>query len=160
MRIWKISAGKQSRHWRRFVAEDVAAFGAWDEGSFRNYKTRDDLFKKLKSYSLKKWGKSTTSHVEAWDFYEEVNIGDLMVLYRKGGVVAIGVVTGDYEYDESKVWDGEKYFHVRSVKWKLLDPSNRKISNDLKKNLSVPPDTVHEMKDRKDITEILRLVLF
>lgn len=160
MRVWKISAGEQSRHWKRFVFEEVAAFGAWDEGRFGRYKTRNELFKKLKNYSLKRWGRSTTSHVEAWHFYKSVNIGDLMVLYRKGGIVAIGVVVGDYDFDESKVWNEERYFHVRSVKWKLLDPSNRRISRHLKMSLSIPPNTIHEVREKEDIVEILSMLLF
>jgi len=160
MRVWKISAGARSEHWKKFVAEEVSAFGAWDEGSFRNYKTREELFEKMKSYSLKERRKSTTSHVEAWNFYKAVDIGDLMVLYRKGAILAIGVVTGDYDYDESKSWSGERYFHVRPTKWKILDPANRKISQHLVKSLSIPPDTLHEIDNKEDIVEILRAILF
>lgn len=160
LKIWKISAGTQSRYWKDFVYEEIAAFGAWNEGSFENYKTRDELFQKLKAYSLREWGKSTTSHVEAWNFYKEVDIGDLMVLYRKGSIIAIGIIVGNYYFDDDKFLNGEKFFHIRPVKWRLLDPLNRKISGDLMKKLTIPPDTIHEIKDKELLVEILRLVLF
>jgi predicted Mrr-cat superfamily restriction endonuclease len=159
MKIWKISAGQHSDYWKRFVDEKIAAFGAWDEGSFRNYKTREELFRKVNEYSLKERGKTTTSHVEAWNFYKSIEIGDLMVLYREGRIVAIGFVAGDYDYVDSNVWNGEKYFHVRPTKWKLLDLSKQKVSSHLKKSLSVPPDTLHEIDEKEDIVEILRIVV-
>jgi predicted Mrr-cat superfamily restriction endonuclease len=159
MRIWKISAGSRSIFWKQFVDGKIAAFGAWDEGSFRNYATREELFKKMNEYSLRERGKVTTSHVEAWNFYKSIEIGDLLILYRKGQIVAVGVVAGDYDYVPGNVWSGEKYFHVRPTKWRLLNLQKQRISTHLVKSLSIPPDTLHEIDEKEDIIEILSIVI-
>jgi predicted Mrr-cat superfamily restriction endonuclease len=112
----------------------------------------------MNAYSINNRGKGTTSHIEAWNFYKSVEIGNLLLLYRKGKILAMGYVTGDYDYNEENVFDGEQYYHVRPTKWKALDVSKQKFSPHLINSLTKPSDTIHEIEKKEDILEVLNLV--
>lgn len=112
----------------------------------------------MNAYSIKHWGTGTTSHIEAWNFYRSVEIGNLLLLYQKGKILALGCVTGDYDYNEENMFGGERYYHVRPTKWKLLDISKQKLSPHLINSLTKPSDTIHEIDDKEDMLEVLELV--
>ncbi|MFQ5763060.1 MAG: HNH endonuclease [Candidatus Bathyarchaeia archaeon] len=157
MRIWKISAGRKSVHWKRFVNDGIAALGAWDEGDLRQYKTREDLREKLNQYSRRERRKGTRSHVEVWNFCNAVEKNELMVLYKKKCICAIGRVTGEYDFNPENRYGREKYFHVLPVEWKELSPPFCDLSDRLIRKLSHPSDALREIKDEECINEIMEM---
>jgi predicted Mrr-cat superfamily restriction endonuclease len=158
-RIWKISAGKLSKFWEYFIKDKLIAFGTWDEGNLNNYSSREELKNTIIAYSLRYRHKSSNSYVELWNFFSEMKTGDIIVLYRKKAIVAIGEAKGKYEYRPNNNYDNEKYHHVKSVEWKkVFSPHFGKISERLYLKLCKPPDTFHEIKDRLCVTEIERLL--
>jgi predicted Mrr-cat superfamily restriction endonuclease len=139
------------------------AFGAWDEGNLGDYSDREALRDRLQKYSKRKFGKGTSSHVEAWNFLK-LEAGSLVVLYGERAIIAMGVVTGPYHYDPNNVYvydtgDKAHFSHIRPVKWiKTFDPPVREISQHLLRKLSKPSDTLHEIKDHRYILELMEIL--
>ncbi len=157
-RIWKISAGRYSRYWKSFIDDKVVAFGTWDEGNLNNYSYREELKEKMIAYSIQNYHKKSTSYFELWNFFKEMEISDIVVLYRKKAILAIGEITSKYKYNPENTYNGEAYHHVKSVKWKVFPQPFNKISELLYRKLSKPSDTFHEIKDKTCIAEIKRLL--
>ena len=53
-----------------------------------------------------------------WRFRSVMAPGDLVVLPKKDGTLAIGSITGDYQYDAEAP---EGFRHVRTVEWRRSD---------------------------------------
>ena len=75
-----------------------------------------------------------------------------MVSYRKGRIVAIGTVTGDYRYDEKN--QGKIFAHKRSVEWKVYDPPCGNISKNLHNHLRRPSVTLREVRELSLVKEV------
>lgn len=110
---WLISAGEQSRLWDQFQAENMIAVG-WDYlGDLINYDSKEAVERKITEQRAD--GVRPVNDTKAvWDFYREIQIGD--VLYAKEGtrrILARGVVTGDYYFDD----EASEYKHRRKVEW-------------------------------------------
>lgn len=110
---WLISAGEQSRLWDQFQTENMIAIG-WDYlGDLKNYDSKEAVERKITEQRAD--GVRPINDTKAvWDFYREIQIGD--ILYAKEGtrrILARGVVTGDYYFDD----DASEYKHRRKVEW-------------------------------------------
>jgi restriction system protein len=70
---------------------------------------------------------------QLWRFRSEIAVGDLVVLPRLGNRIAIGRVTGDYEWRELPGLTGA---HVRSVDWLRTDVSRTEALPDLRESLN------------------------
>jgi len=110
---WLISAGEQSRLWDQFQTENMIAIG-WDYlGDLKNYNSKEAVERKITEQRAD--GVRPINDTKAvWDFYREIQIGD--ILYAKEGtrrILARGVVTGDYYFDD----DASEYKHRRKVEW-------------------------------------------
>lgn len=159
IRIWKISADKKSKYWKEFVEGGYAALGEWDEGDLTKYNDKMELVKRVRAYSLKRWPdrykEGSTFGYRLRNFYNELDEGDLLVLYGEGSIFAIGKVIGTYWYDEIAHVDRD-YPHRVPVAWKLADPPIYDISEKLYNSLIKPSDAFHEIKLEMCIKEVHR----
>jgi len=110
---WVISPGEYSRLWEQFYAENMIAVG-WDYlGDLKNYDSKEAVERKIAEQRAD--GVRPVNDTKAvWDFYREIQKGD--VVYVKEGIkkiLARGVVTGDYYFDD----EASKYKNRRNVDW-------------------------------------------
>ncbi|WP_194842082.1 AAA family ATPase [Gracilibacillus salitolerans] len=110
---WVISPGENSRLWDQFSAENMIALG-WDYlGDLKNYDSKEAVERKIAEQRAD--GVRPVNDTKAvWDFYREIQTGD--VVYVKEGmkrILARGVVTGDYYFDD----EASEYKHRRKVDW-------------------------------------------
>ena len=110
---WVISPGENSRLWNQFHSENMIAIG-WDYlGDLKNYDSKEAVEQKIAEQ--RDDGVRPVNDTKAvWDFYHEIQTGD--VVYVKEGIkriLARGVVTGDYYFDER----ASEYKHRRKVEW-------------------------------------------
>lgn len=157
-RVWKISAGEKSKYRDDFIEGGFAALGEWDEGDVNKYAgSKSRLIKRIKHYSLKKWPErykeGSTFGYQLWDFYNELDENDSVVLYGQGVIYAIGKINGAYWYDE-KAHVERQYPHRVPVLWKVAKPPIKNLSDVLHNCLTKPSNTFHEIKKEKCIEEI------
>lgn len=157
MRVWKIMAGEHSKFWRQFVTEGVAAIKAEEEGDLEGYKSQTEFAGKLERFSSFHKKKSNETYGDAWNFVSSLKQGDLLLLYRRGYVSALGLVTGEYTYHDGRLWMGEKFFHRRPAAWKMLDTSKQQLSPHLKNTLSKSQGTLEEIIEKEDILEVCHM---
>ena len=119
MRAWMVRAGA---HGEREDAslEQGRLFAGWPElGDISHCATWDDLEAALsKAYPRENSRVLSNWRGQLWRFRSVIVPGDLVVLPRKDGTLAIGSITGDYQYDAEAA---EGFRHVRMVEWKRSD---------------------------------------
>ena len=150
-------AGESSRFWKEFVSERVVAMKAREEGDLDGYSSQDELLEKAGNYTESSSKNSGDGYVWAWSFVNRIEQGDLVLLYKRGYVLALGCVTGEYTYSDGRCWKGQKFFHRRPVKWKVLDTPRQKLSPRLKNTLSKLHGTLQEINEKEDILEVCKL---
>jgi 5-methylcytosine-specific restriction enzyme B len=110
---WVISPGKYSRLWDQFHTENIIALGWNHLGDLKNYDSKEAVERKIAAKRTD--GVRPVNDTKAvWDFYHEIQTGD--VIYVKEGIkkiLARGVVTGDYYFDD----EASEYKHRRKVDW-------------------------------------------
>lgn len=109
---WIYSPGENAFKWEEFHKKGIMALG-WEElGDLREYDSRDEIKEKLQE----KYTDSSciNSSLAAWQFANEMKVDDV-VFVKKGmyKIIGRGVVSGDYEFDESR----NDYNHIRKVNW-------------------------------------------
>ena len=157
MRVWKIMAGEGSKFWKEFVSERVVAMKAREEGDLDGYSSQDELLEKTGSYHASSEKNSGEGYIWAWSFVSQLEQGDLLLLYRRGYVLALGRVTGEYTYSDGRFWRGQKFFHRRSASWKILNTPQQKLSPRLKCTLARLHGTLEEISEKEDILEVCHL---
>ncbi|MFF3290681.1 CBS domain-containing protein [Streptomyces sp. NPDC003023] len=129
MRAWVVRAGRNGEREREALDAGVVLAG-WLEvpdltGSTSRQAIRaavDAAYPEEGTYTLGNW----TGQLHR--FRNEIAVGDLMVLPQRAGLVAIGHVDGDYEYQPDRA-DG--FPHVRRVKWRVKDAGRDRFRPDL-----------------------------
>ena len=157
LRVWKIMAGEGSKFWKEFVSERVVAIRAREEGDLDGYSSQDELLEKTGTYHISNRKNSGEGYVWAWSFVSQLEQGDLLLLYRRGYVLALGCVTGEYTYSDGRFWRGQKFFHRRRASWKVLDTPRQKLSPRLKGTLAKLHGTLEEISEKEDILEVCHL---
>ena len=142
-RVWILASGEGGRLWPEFGKEGIAAIG-WDSlGDLAQYASRDDIAKAISE----EWGNPNPRNdsLALWEFARVMEPGDI-ILVRKGGrqLVAHGVVTGSYTYDE----DRAEYVHTRTVDWTPVDdwrvPEDRKLPSKTLTDFTKYPSRVRD----------------
>ena len=113
VRYWLYAPGGGAVKWDEFYHDGIMAIG-WDYlGDLRAYASKSDIQKKMQEFENSEFSFKMSAHA-TWQFANEIKPGDV-VFAKKGKylVVGRGVVTSDYEFDETR---GE-YPHFRSVNW-------------------------------------------
>ncbi|MFI2911781.1 CBS domain-containing protein [Streptomyces sp. PDY-4] len=131
MRAWVVRAGENGERERAALEEGVLVVG-WDRlamGDLAGAATRDDLKAAVAAaypdegpYTIGNW----TGQLHR--FVHEIRPGDLVVLPLKSSQVAIGRVTGGYEY-RTEAAEGMR--HSRRVEWLVKDLDRQEIQSDL-----------------------------
>ncbi|WP_432055861.1 CBS domain-containing protein [Streptomyces sp. bgisy022] len=131
MRAWVVRAGENGERERAALEEGVLAVG-WDRlamGDLADAVTRDDIKAAVAAaypdegpYTIGNW----TGQLHR--FVHEIQTGDLVVLPLKSLRVAVGRVTGAYEY---RAGAPEGLRHVRRVEWLVTDIDRQDIQSDL-----------------------------
>lgn len=113
VRYWLYAPGSGAAKWDEFYHDGIMAIG-WDYlGDLRAYASKSDMKRKMQEVENSEFSFSMSAHA-TWQFANEMKPGDV-VFAKKGKYIVVGrgVVTSDYEYDESRV----EYPHIRSVNW-------------------------------------------
>ncbi|KOT38093.1 hypothetical protein ADK41_16970 [Streptomyces caelestis] len=131
MRAWVVRAGENGERERAALEEGVLVVG-WDRlamGDLAGAATRDDIRAAVAAaypdegpYTIGNW----TGQLHR--FVHEIRSGDLVVLPLKSSRVAIGQVTGGYEY-RTEAAEGMR--HSRRVEWIVEDLDRQEIQSDL-----------------------------
>jgi restriction system protein len=131
MRAWVVRAGENGERERAALEEGVLVVG-WDRltmGDLADAATRDEIRGAVAAaypdegpYTIGNWTG------QLYRFVHEIQPGDLVVLPLKSWLVAVGRVTGDYEY-RAEATDGMR--HVRRVEWLVTDTDRQAIQSDL-----------------------------
>ena len=131
MRAWVVRAGENGERERAALEEGVLVVG-WDRlamGDLADAATRDDIRAAVAAaypdegpYTIGNW----TGQLHR--FVHEIRPGDLVVLPLKSLRVAVGRVTGPYEY---RAGAAEGMRHVRRVEWLVTDIDRQEIQSDL-----------------------------
>ncbi|MSA03610.1 AAA domain-containing protein [Lactonifactor sp. BIOML-A3] len=135
-KIWKVVL--QSGN---LVSANTVKFECFNEGKIMyDWKTKEEH---AGTYAF-----SQIAH-----FQEKVNIGDIVVTYAGSGtdIDAIGIVTGDAEYDEKKT----SFRWSRTVEW--LEINKVRNIKELNGNKYLDNDQLQRLK-RVSIAELLKLV--
>lgn len=112
-RYWLYAPSSNASLWDEFYDEGIMGIG-WDEiDDLRNYKTRDEMKKKLQEYN----NSNKSFHVDTlalWQFTYEMQPGDIVIV-KKGlyKIIGCGIVNSDYCFDDER----EIFKHIRKVKW-------------------------------------------
>lgn len=85
--IWKVTPGEQAFLWEECIVNQCIALGWENEDGYKKYKSLEEL-KKI-------YGKNDANAI--WDFYHEMNLGDVIIANLGiDTVLGIGVVDSDY----------------------------------------------------------------
>lgn len=112
-RYWIYAPGANASHWDEFYEKGIMGLG-WDElGDLNNYKSKDEIVKKLQELEDTKNSKKNDSAAN-WEFKNEIQIGDI-IIPKKGrrDYLGYGIVTSEYYFDNTR----KKYQKCRKVKW-------------------------------------------
>ncbi|MEU5809107.1 CBS domain-containing protein [Streptomyces sp. NPDC047718] len=129
MRAWVVRAGEHGEREGAALEEGVLLAGWLGLGDLTGTATRDDI-KAAVSAAYPDEGPYTVGNWtgQLLRFVHEMQPGDLVVLPLRSLLVAVGRVTGGYEY-RSAAPDGLR--HVRRVEWLIKDIDRQSIQSDL-----------------------------
>ena len=128
--IWLVRAGRTGHQENAALEHNVVAIG-WEElGDLSKIREKDELIELYESnYSELKARAISHKANQIWRFAKEIQIGDYVVLPLKTEpVIAIGQVTGEYEFDTTIA---EEVRHIRRVKWLTTDMPRTRLDQDL-----------------------------
>ncbi|MFP8886242.1 MULTISPECIES: CBS domain-containing protein [Streptomyces] len=135
MRAWVVRAGENGERERAALEDGILIVG-WDRlamGDLAAAASRDDIRAAVAAaypdegpYTIGNWTG------QLYRFLHEIQPGDLVALPLKSGRVAIGRVTGGYEY-RAEAPDGMR--HVRRVQWLVTDVDRQVIQSDLQDSM-------------------------
>ncbi|MFI0895899.1 CBS domain-containing protein [Streptomyces sp. NPDC020983] len=130
MRAWVVRAGEHGEREQGALASGVLGVG-WDRlaGELADTTTRDDI-KALVAAAYPDEGSYTVGNWtgQLHRFVHQILPGDLVVLPLRSGRLAVGRVTGDYEY-RAGVALGTR--HSRRVDWIVTDIERQQVQSDL-----------------------------
>ncbi|MFF2023009.1 CBS domain-containing protein [Streptomyces sp. NPDC058171] len=133
MRTWVVRAGENGEREQTALEEGVLLVGWQGLGDLTDVTTREDV-KAAVAAAYPDEGPYTVGNWtgQLYRFVHEIQPGDLVVLPLKSWLVAIGRVTGGYEY-RGEVADGPH--HVRRVQWLIKGIDRQSIQPDLQNSM-------------------------
>lgn len=112
-RYWLYTPGEGSSLWEEFYRKGIMAIGWGYIGDLRNFDSKDSMKQKMKEMHDPNLSYMNSAHA-TWQFANEIKVGDVIFVKKgRSQVIGRGVVTSDYEYDES----AKEYRNVRHVNW-------------------------------------------
>jgi 5-methylcytosine-specific restriction protein B len=135
-KTWVIALGARGEMWEDCRQNGIAAIGWDDLGDLRQYADKEEIRDKLRADQGVESSKKNDT-LACWQFANSIQPGDaIFVKQGRSSLLGFGIVTGDYEYDESR----PRYRHTRSVDWQAAG------------EWTLPKDTKHALKTLTDIT--------
>ncbi len=153
---WLLSAGQNSRLWNDFCKDEFCAIGWDDLGDLTQYKSKDEIGKKLQNFD-KNNGTNSNNALACWEFVNDIQIEDVIIIKKDiKSILGYGIVESDYYFDENR----NEYKNVRKVNWIKKEEINLS-SNDFN-NLEVkklPIKTLTNITKYKDYLDYLKTIL-
>ncbi|MEI7466524.1 MAG: restriction endonuclease [Burkholderiales bacterium] len=130
MRAWVIRAGRSGEREDWALANGVAGGGFREIGDLTPYATKDHLAEAVgEAYPGKSKAFVSNFTGQLWSLRKRIEVGDLVVMPMKTtGMLAIGTITGDYEYRNDPELNAR---HVRTVQWVRSDVPRSAVGQDL-----------------------------
>jgi restriction system protein len=130
LRAWLIRAGGAGEREAFALAAGRAVVGWAAVGDLSDCRTRQDVLEVLCASMPEASDPTLRQHAsQLWALVSKITPGDLALLPRKASrTVAIGRVTGDYEYLEENPPDAR---HTRPVEWLRTDLPRTEVGKDL-----------------------------
>lgn len=128
--IWRIAPGEYgitSDVWDLFLKNEYVGIGQFEAGekplNYKDFKSIDEV--------KKQFGQRKMAPKMIWDFTNEIEIGDIIVVnFGRSKVAGIGIITSDYiaptDFENKNDYNLN---HVRKVKWLITD--SFKVKNNL-----------------------------
>jgi 5-methylcytosine-specific restriction protein B len=110
---WLLAPGRGANLWDTWYAEGIGGLGWNDMEDLSEYESKEAMAEYVPQV-YEEAGPAAVAHM-LWDFAHEMKPGD--IVFAKRGLHKIcgwGVITGDYEYDESR----EPFYNIRRIEWK------------------------------------------
>ncbi|WP_161500861.1 CBS domain-containing protein [Embleya scabrispora] len=129
MRAWVVRAGREGEREQAALDEGLLLVGWTELGDLTSAESREDV----RSRVVEGYPEEGAAVVANWTgqlyrFRWEIQIGDLVVLPLRSLQLAIGRVTGDYQYRPQAAEDQR---HVRAVEWLVKDVARDCLRQDL-----------------------------
>lgn len=122
MAVWTIRGGRAGEYEHTFLEKGVVSVGFGLDRSITEFTDREALRAHL--------GQDQNRANQLWRFYQDVEIGDMVVLPRKvNREVAVGRITGAYSHQPDSV--GTEAPHVRTVDWQATNIPRAHFDRDL-----------------------------
>lgn len=133
MRAWVVRAGENGEREHAALEEGALLAGWQGLGDLTDFATREDI-KAAVAAAYPDEGPYTVGNWtgQLYRFARDIQSGDLVVLPLKSWRVAIGRVSGGYEYRPDSA-DGLR--HVRRVEWLVKDVDRQSIQPDLQDSM-------------------------
>ncbi len=107
--MWKISASERvtdkPAFWEEFRDNNIIAFGTYGEGDIQHYDNVSDLEKKISELKNTKHSSPTANF--CFEFRDEVESGDIVIVYARKTIFGIGYVISGYYYKEDELGKGK-----------------------------------------------------
>ena len=121
MTIWTIRGGRTGEYENTFLEQGVVSVGFGLNRSAEDFTDRE---------GMRIHSGSRSQADQLWRFYQDVSIGDLVVLPRKTTrEIAVGQISGPYAYRPDIVGAGAP--HVRAVEWQITNIPRSHFDRDL-----------------------------
>lgn len=109
--FWKYAPGEKGKYWDEMTQKGIMAVGWSELKQLSDYPDAEAISVAMKA-------NITDNSVTNIDQFRNASIGDIVIANKgRKGVLGIGIITGAYEYDDSR----EYYKHLRKVDWVIAD---------------------------------------
>ena len=162
MSVWVVRAGRSGEFEDFSLEESTAVIGFGFRQSIADFDDREQLLNSLRNdpyYQDLSAPKVRSAASQLWRFAKEIQLGDMILLPRKGHkVVSVGQVAGDYQFrpDFADLLQGAMC-HARGVVWKVLDIPRFNFDQDLLNSINGQL-TVFQVRKEAAETRINRVV--
>jgi 5-methylcytosine-specific restriction endonuclease McrBC GTP-binding regulatory subunit McrB len=142
-RYWRIGTGSEnSNYWDLMLSQSKICIGWSATGDLKeaNVQTKSEVELLLKNSDDRPSTNSTLSAkaLEIFNFYHSIKQGDVILAQRGAAVLGIGIVIGDYYFNNL-----DRYAHQRKVEWKLTEPELKNADKNVRS--TVREITSHEL---------------
>ncbi len=121
MTVWTIRGGRTGEYENAFLEQGVVSVGFGLNRSAEDFTDREEM---------RVHSDSRSQADQLWRFYQDVAIGDLVVVPRKTTrEIAVGRISGPYAYRPEIVGAGAP--HVREVEWQITNIPRSHFDRDL-----------------------------
>lgn len=127
-RYWSYRPGSGAEKWQECLQTSLMLIGYGRIGDVAKYDSKDDIQRALPDdYELVSKEPKNIAR-ELWRFVHDMNPGDTVVaVYGHRGILGIGEVRSDYEYQTS---DADDFNNVRQVVWSDLSDQHKVIESE------------------------------